>query len=136
MVCTSMHAPSPMSFALAADDCVALVTDAMAAAGMPDGQYSLGSLDVTVDAGVATLTGGTAIAGGTAHLLDVVRFAVLEAGVDLVRAVRAASVVPATVLGQQDRLGSLAPGRRADIVLTDTDLRPVSVLRGGQRVGA
>ncbi|MGP9844248.1 N-acetylglucosamine-6-phosphate deacetylase [Brachybacterium sp. 107] len=123
-------------FALAAEDCVVLVTDAMAAAGMPDGQYSLGSLDVTVTAGVATLTGGTSIAGGTAHLLEVVRFAVLEAGVDLVRAVRAASVVPATVLGQQDRLGSLEPGRRADIVLADTDLQPVAVLRGGQRVDA
>jgi len=52
---------------------VVLVTDAMAAAGMPDGPYRLGSLDVTVSDGVARLTEGGAIAGGTAHLLDVVR---------------------------------------------------------------
>ncbi|ATG54553.1 N-acetylglucosamine-6-phosphate deacetylase [Brachybacterium ginsengisoli] len=118
-------------FAIAAEQNVVLVTDAMAAAGMPEGQYRLGSLDVTVEGGVATLTGGTAIAGGTAHLLDVVRFAVTEAGVDLVRAVRAASTVPAAVLGQQDRIGALAAGRRADVVLVDAALEPVTVLRGG-----
>ncbi|ASK64808.1 N-acetylglucosamine-6-phosphate deacetylase [Brachybacterium avium] len=118
-------------FAIAAEQNVVLVTDAMAAAGMPDGQYRLGSLDVTVASGVATLTGGSAIAGGTAHLLDVVRFAVTEAGVDLVRAVRAASSVPAAVLGMQDRIGVLAPGRRADAVLVDSELAPITVLRAG-----
>lgn len=122
-------------FAIAAEDRVALVTDAMAAAGMADGQYRLGALDVTVEAGVATLTEGGAIAGGTAHLLDVVRFAVTEAGVDLVRAVRAASAVPAAVLGMQDRIGAIAAGRRADAVLVDRGLRPVTVLRGGREVG-
>lgn len=121
-------------FAIAADDAVALVTDAMAAAGMPEGQYRLGALDVTVQGGVATLTGAASIAGGTAHLLDVVRFAVTEAGVDLVRAVRAASSVPAQVLGMQDRIGMLAPGRRADAVLVDAALSPVTVLRGGEPV--
>ncbi|MDN6301616.1 MAG: amidohydrolase family protein, partial [Brachybacterium sp.] len=107
---------------------------ALAAAGMPEGQYRLGALDVTVEAGVATLTGASAIAGGTAHLLDVVRFAVTDAGVDLVRAVRAASSVPAAVLGMQDRIGTLAPGRRADAVLVDLELQPVSVLRAGEVV--
>lgn len=63
-----------------------------------------------------------------------VRCAVLEAGVDLVDAVRAASLVPAEVLGQQDRIGSLAAGRRADAVLVDRELRPLEVLRGGVRV--
>lgn len=121
-------------FAVAADDAVVLVTDAMGAAGMRDGQYRLGALDVTVSGGVATLTGGESIAGGTAHLLDVVRHAVLEAGVDLVRAVRAASVVPAAVLGLQDTIGSLAPGRRADAVLVDPGLHVVDVLRAGRVV--
>lgn len=122
-------------FAVAAQDAAVLVTDAMAAAGMPDGQYSLGSLEVTVDAGVARLTEGGSIAGGTAHLLDVVRHAVEEAGVDLVRAVRAASRVPATVLGAQDRIGSLAAGLQADAVLVDAGLRPIQVLHRGQFIG-
>ena len=121
-------------FSIAAEDTVVLVTEAMAAAGMPEGQYRLGALDVTVEAGIATLTGAGAIAGGTAHLLDVLRFAVLEAGVDLVQAVRAASSVPAAVLGLQDRIGSLAAGRRADVVLADAQLNPVSVLRAGLAV--
>src|SRR5699024_12560857 len=109
-------------FAPAAAQPARPVTAAMAAAGMPEGQRRLGALHVTVQDGVATRTGASAIAGGTAHLLDVVRFAVLEAGVDLVRAVRAASSVPAAVLGMQDRIGVLAPGRRADAVLVDSAL--------------
>ena len=121
-------------FALAAEDHVVLVTDAMAAAGMADGRYRLGALDVTVAEGVATLTEGGAIAGGTAHLVDVLRLAVLEAGVDLVAAVRAASTVPARVLGLEDEIGSLAAGRRADVLMVDRALRPVTVLRGGREV--
>ncbi|WP_225753264.1 N-acetylglucosamine-6-phosphate deacetylase [Actinotalea sp. Marseille-Q4924] len=110
-------------------DGVALVTDATAAAGMPDGAYRLGSRDVVVTGGVARLAGGGAIAGGTAHLLDVVRVTV-AAGVPLADAVHMASAVPAAVLGLGDR-GALAAGARADVVLTDADLRPVVVLRGG-----
>ena len=121
-------------FALAAEDHVVLVTDAMAAAGMADGRYRLGALDVTVEEGVATLTEGGAIAGGTAHLVEVLRHAVLEAGVELVAAVRAASTVPARVLGLEDEIGSLAAGRRADVLMVDRALRPVTVLRGGREV--
>ena len=121
-------------FALAAEDHVVLVTDAMAAAGMADGRYRLGALDVTVEAGVATLSEGGAIAGGTAHLVEVLRLAVLEAGVELVAAVRAASTVPARVLGLEDEVGSLAAGRRADVLMVDRQLRPVTVLRGGREV--
>lgn len=122
-------------FAVAAPDAAVLVTDAMAAAGMPDGRYSLGSLEVTVDAGVARLAEGGSIAGGTAHLLDVVRHTVEEAGVDLVRAVRAASSVPAAVLGAQDQIGSLTAGLQADAVLVDAGLHPVHVLHKGRFVG-
>ena len=121
-------------FSIAAEDHVVLVTDAMAAAGMADGRYRLGALDVTVEAGVATLTEGGAIAGGTAHLVEVLRLAVLEAGVELVAAVRAASTVPARVLGLEDEIGSLAAGRRADVLMVDRALRPVTVLRGGREV--
>ena len=121
-------------FALAAEDHVVLVTDAMAAAGMADGRYRLGALDVTVAEGVATLTEGGAIAGGTAHLVEVLRHAVLEAGVELVAAVRAASTVPARVLGLEDEIGSLAAGRRADVLMVDRALSPVTVLRGGREV--
>lgn len=116
-------------FEIAGRENIALVTDAMAAAGMPDGDYQLGSLAVTVSDGVARLTGGTSIAGGTAHLIDVVRTTV-AGGVRLVDAVYAAATSPAAVLGDET-IGALAPGRRADILLTDEDLRPVRVIRKG-----
>lgn len=114
-------------------DNVVLVTDAMAAAGMPDGDYVLGPAAVTVAGGVARLTQGGAIAGGTAHLLDVVR-TTWKGGVSLVDAVYAASVQGARVLGDPS-VGALEAGRRADLVVTDQDLRPVQVLRRGEPVG-
>ncbi len=106
-------------------DNVALVTDAMAAAGMPDGLYRLGTQDVSVADGVARLADGGSIAGGTSHLLDVVRITV-GAGVPLHDAVRAASLVPAEVLGHHDTgraFGALRAGYRADVVVTDRSLR-------------
>lgn len=111
---------------------VALVTDAMAAAGMPDGAYRLGSLDVTVTDGVARLTHGGSIAGGTAHLSDIVRTTV-AGGVPLVDVIAAASSTPATILGRTD-IGSLTAGGRADVVVFDADLYVHEVIRSGQRV--
>jgi N-acetylglucosamine-6-phosphate deacetylase len=116
-------------FDLVGADSIALVTDAMAAAGMPDGSYVLGPVAVRVKDGVARLADGGAIAGGTAHLLDVVRETV-RAGVPLVAAVRAASTTPAGVLGRTD-VGAVAEGGLADLVLVDDDLRPLRVLRRG-----
>ncbi|MDM7855777.1 N-acetylglucosamine-6-phosphate deacetylase [Cellulomonas alba] len=120
-------------FDLVGADAIALVTDAMAAAGMPDGEYQLGPKAVTVAGGVARLSGPDgAIAGGVAHLVDVVR-QVVAAGIPLADAVRAASTTPAAVLGRHD-VGALVAGRRADVLVTDGDLRPVAVYRGGARV--
>ena len=116
-------------FDLVGPDAIALVTDAMAAAGMPDGTYDLGPMRVRVADGVARLAEGDAIAGGTGHLLDVVRRAV-GAGVPLAAAVRSATLTPAGVLGRHD-VGALEPGRRADVVVVDAALTPLAVLRAG-----
>ena len=113
-------------------DNVVLVTDAMAAAGMADGDYVLGSQPVTVADGVARLAEGGAIAGGTAHLIDVVR-TTWQGGVDLVDAVYAASVQGAQILGDST-VGALRAGLWADVVVTDAELRPVTVLRRGEAV--
>ncbi|MFS0704061.1 N-acetylglucosamine-6-phosphate deacetylase [Cellulomonas sp. 179-A 9B4 NHS] len=121
---------------LVGPDAVALVTDAMAAAGMPDGDYRLGPLAVRVVDGVARTVGPDgapgAIAGGVAHLLDVVRH-VVGAGVPLADAVRSAATTPAAVLGRAD-VGALVAGRRADLLVTTDDLRPVAVARAGRWV--
>jgi len=112
---------------------IALVTDAMAATGLEDGQYRLGSLSVTVSGGVARVDGTGAIAGGTATLLDVVRTTV-AAGVPLQDAVTSASAVPASVLGLSAEVGDLRAGMRADIVVLGQDLQLAGVLRGGEWV--
>jgi N-acetylglucosamine-6-phosphate deacetylase len=118
---------------------IALVTDAMAAAGMPDGRYPLGPMTVDVVDGVARLAtdGGPpgAIAGGTDRLVDVLRRTVHDAGVPLPDAVTAATATPARLLGLDGEVGDVLPGRRADLLLTDPDLRPRAVCRAGAWTG-
>jgi N-acetylglucosamine-6-phosphate deacetylase len=127
-------------FGVAAPGRVVLVTDAMAAAGMPDGGYTLGSLRVTVSGGVARLAAGPAaggpgpIAGGTSSLLRVVATA-HAAGVPLAAAVRAATEAPARVLKMAASRGGLAPGMAADLVVTDENLAVRRVMRAGRWLG-
>jgi N-acetylglucosamine-6-phosphate deacetylase len=100
---------------------VALITDAMAAAGSADGSYRLGSLDVAVVDGVARLAGPDgatgAIAGSTLTQDQALRVATGRCGMSLRAAVTALTWVPARVLGIDHRLGRLAPGYAADAVL-------------------
>ena len=119
-----------MVFDVVGPRAVALVTDAMAACGMPDGRYHLGGLDVTVADGIARLTDGGAIAGGTRTLLEVVRWTVREAGVPLADAVLAATATPAAALALP--AGTLRPGARGDVLVTDPELEPVLVIRAGR----
>mgnify|MGYP000949328927 CR=1 FL=1 len=106
---------------------IALVTDAMAAAGAADGTYRLGSLSVTVDAGVARLADGT-IAGSTLTQDAALRTAV-AAGVALPDAVAALTATPARTIGRPE-LGSLAVGAVADAVLLSADLHVRRVFSG------
>lgn len=110
---------------------VAWVSDATAAAGLPDGDHDLAGLPVTVRSGVATLTGspGT-LAGSTSTVADAVRRAV-TAGVDVRDAVTAATLTPARALGIADEIGAVEAGRRADLVVLDEDLAVRRVMRGG-----
>ncbi len=119
-----------MVFALVGGENVILVTDSMAATGLPDGDYDLGPAGVCVSGGEARLRSNGSLAGGTATLLEVVRRTV-ESGVDAAEAVLSATAVPAGILGLQGEVGSLRAGLRADVVAVDHDFRPVMVLRGG-----
>ncbi len=101
---------------------VAMITDAMAAAGAPDGAYLLGSLAVEVTDGVARLTEGGTIAGSTLTLDAALRQAVEACGLPLETAVSALTRVPAAALGLGAELGRLDPGYAADAVLLDADL--------------
>ncbi|MFG1675562.1 N-acetylglucosamine-6-phosphate deacetylase [Micromonospora sp. NPDC049282] len=111
----------------------ALVTDAMAAAGMPDGDYELGGQAVTVADGVARLSRSGAIAGSTLTMDAALRHAV-GTGVAMPDACRMAATTPARALGLGDRVGALRTGLRADLVVLDDDLNVVRVMRAGDWV--
>ncbi|MEV8212650.1 N-acetylglucosamine-6-phosphate deacetylase [Leifsonia sp. NPDC077715] len=110
---------------------VALVTDAMAAAGASDGNYRLGELNVTVHDGLAVLSGTETIAGSTLTQDAALRNAVTRAGIDPVDAVTALTRTPAHVLGEDHRLGRLHTGYVADAVLLDHDWRVQTVVADG-----
>jgi N-acetylglucosamine-6-phosphate deacetylase len=113
-----------------------LITDAMTAAGMPDGAYRLGELDVTVTDGVARLATAPsgalgAIAGSTATMDRVVRHAITAAGLPVPEVAAAASTTPARRLGLSAETGALRPGLSADLVLLDEAFRLTTVMAAG-----
>jgi N-acetylglucosamine-6-phosphate deacetylase len=120
----------------AGPDRVSLITDAMAATGMADGVYHLGPVEVDVVDGVARVAGSDTIAGSTATMDRVFRFAVAHCGLPrdeaLMLAVRQASINPARALGLP--CTGLVPGAAADLVVLDSDLAVVGVLHQGSWV--
>lgn len=112
---------------------IALITDAMGAAGEPDGAYELGGLAVTVTDGVARLDEGGAIAGSTLTQDAALRL-VVAGGLPLADAVAALTSVPARAIGLAGRYGSLRPGAAADAVLLDDALQVAGVWVDGARV--
>lgn len=113
---------------------IALITDAMAAAGSSDGRYRLGTLAVTVTDGVARIDQGDSIAGSTLTLDAALRRAVTEVGVSLEEAVTALTETPARAIGRGHDLGLLAPGYAADAVLLEDDFQVAAVFAAGWRV--
>jgi N-acetylglucosamine-6-phosphate deacetylase len=95
---------------------IALITDAMAAAGSSDGDYDLGTLAVEVRDGVAHLIGTDTLAGSTLTQDRALRLAIERVGLDPAAAVAALTLTPATVLGLESQHGLLAPGYVADAV--------------------
>lgn len=111
---------------------LALVTDAIAAVGLGDGDYRLGHAAVTVKQGKVTDSNGR-LAGSTLTMDRAIRNLVDFAGCSPAEAVAAASTVPAGLLGRRDR-GRLAVGSRADLVLFDEVMEVVATMVGGQFV--
>jgi N-acetylglucosamine-6-phosphate deacetylase len=109
---------------------LALVTDAIAATGLGDGEYRLGHTAVTVKQGRVTDQTGR-LAGSTLTMDRAVRNLVDYAGCSPFEAVAAASSVPAGLLGRADR-GRLAVGNRADLVLFDEEMEVVATMVGGK----
>lgn len=118
----------------AGSDRVALITDAMAAAGMPDGMYQLGGLDVQVTGSVARLRERATIAGSTATMDALFRTAAtgLESASDVAlrHAVAMTATTPARTLGLDD-VGALRPGMAADLVVLNRKLQVRAVAKRG-----
>jgi N-acetylglucosamine-6-phosphate deacetylase len=110
---------------------VALVTDAVAGAGIGDGTYRLGSVDVSIENGVVRRADRT-LAGSTVTMIEAVRNLV-ALGAPLAGALSAASEVPARI-ARRDDVGQLAPGAPADLVVVDDSLELVRVLAAGEDV--
>jgi len=113
-----------------------LITDAMRAAGMPDGTYDLGGQEVTVKGGEARLaTGG--LAGSTLTMDQAVRNIMEATGLSLPEALKMASSTPACSIGIAERKGSLERGKDADIILLDEEHQVVmTIVRGEVVCGA
>ncbi|HZG54986.1 N-acetylglucosamine-6-phosphate deacetylase [Paenibacillus sp.] len=113
-------------------DNLILITDAISAAGLEDGPYSLGGQEVTVKDGVARLTHGDSLAGSTLTMIDAFRF-VVRLGLSVPEASRLASANAAKQL-RRDDIGAIRPGAAADVVLLTADLDIVRVYRDGAAI--
>ncbi len=114
-------------------DEVLLITDAIAGAGLPDGEYALGPQRVIVRNGEARTPAGN-LAGSTLTLERAVANMVRLAGVSLPAALQMASLNPARVLGLEQHKGRLAPGYDADLVALDADFNVRLTVVGGRVV--
>lgn len=135
LICDGVHihpAVVRAVFRLFGRDRVILISDSMRAAGMPDGQYTLGGQDVTVNGPLAALADGT-LAGSVTDLMACVAKAV-EFGIPLADAVRAAAVNPAKAIGVFDRYGTLDAGKAANAAVLTEDLELKAVFFHGERI--
>ncbi len=127
-----VHASSFRAAFFAKPEKLMLITDAMRAAGMPNGLYDLGGQMATLKDGAVTLPDGT-LAGSVLTMLGAVQNAV-KAGLALEVALKLASSHPAQYLGLTD-CGKISKNARADLVVLRSDLSLEAVYIGGQRQG-
>ncbi|KAI4446203.1 N-acetylglucosamine-6-phosphate deacetylase [Eubacterium plexicaudatum ASF492] len=137
IICDGIHIhPSVVraTFRMLGTDRMILISDSMRAAGMPNGRYTLGGLDVNVTDRKVTLVSDGALAGSASNLMECMRTAVTQMGIPLETAVACASVNPAKCLGVYEERGSIEPGKIADLVLLDESLAVQMVLKNGNRI--
>ena len=119
-------------------DRVALVTDCSRALDRPPGTYTFGPLDggeaFYSDGSVGLLPDSVNLASSVRGMDFMVRHMHQQVGLDLPTAVRMATLTPATIIGLQDEIGSLAAGKRADLLLLDGELNVTSVFLDGEAV--
>ena len=135
IICDGVHihpATVRTTFKMMGEDRMILISDSMRAAGMPDGQYTLGGQDVNVKGNKATMVLDGALAGSVTTLPDCVITVVKEMGISLETAIACATINPARSLGIDALYGSVEQGKKADLVLWDEKLQLVHVMKDGE----
>jgi N-acetylglucosamine-6-phosphate deacetylase len=126
-----------LAYKVKGPDKLALVTDCNRALDMPDGEYTFGPADggepIVRREGVGVMPDGRALASGVMGMDHGVRTFHRLTGVPLPEVVRMASLTPARVIGRDLEIGSIAPGKRADLLVLDRDLEVRQVCLAGQR---
>jgi N-acetylglucosamine-6-phosphate deacetylase len=140
LIADGVHLPAPLlqlAYRIKGAERTVLVTDAMRAAGMGDGESILGGLDgglpVVVEDGVAKLPDRSAFAGSVATADRLLR-TMVSVGVPLAEAVRMMTATPARIIGVGGSRGSLEAGKDADIILFDADINVGLTMIGGRVV--
>ena len=141
IIADGVHLPAPLLklvYKIKGADRTALITDAMRAAGMPEGESVLGNLSsglkVIVEDGVAKLPDRSSFAGSVATADRLVRTMINLAGIPLPEAIRMITSTPARILKVADKKGVLAPGADADIVIFDTNIHVKKTIIKGKVV--
>lgn len=141
IIADGVHLPSPllkMIYKIKGPDKIALVTDSMRAAGMPEGESILGGLEkgqkVIVEDGVAKLPDRTAFAGSVATADRLVRTMMSLAGVSLENAIRMITITPARIMSIDSNVGSLVKGKDADVVIFDDNINVLMTIVKGRLV--
>ncbi|MEX2501308.1 MAG: N-acetylglucosamine-6-phosphate deacetylase [Trueperaceae bacterium] len=116
-------------------DRLCLISDATSGAGLPDGSpFTMGEMRYEVHDGVGMMRDRSSFAGSTTLLDGMLRVVTEQVGVPLPDAVRMASLTPARLIGMSDRIGSLTPGKRADLAILAPDLTPLRTVIEGRTV--
>ncbi|MCR4695101.1 MAG: N-acetylglucosamine-6-phosphate deacetylase [Pseudobutyrivibrio sp.] len=137
IICDGVHIhPSAIraAFRLFGPERMIFISDTMRAVGLKDGEYTLGGQAVIKEGPLATLKGSDTIAGSATNLYDCMKFAVQQVGIPLTDAIRCASENPAKAIGKFDQVGSIDIGKRADLLLVDSDLNLKKIFAAGVEV--
>lgn len=138
VIADGAHLPTPLLkliYKIKGADSIALITDAMRAAGMPEGESVLGNIDsglkVIVEGGVAKLPDLSAFAGSVATADRLVRTMLNDAEIPLLDVIKMISLTPARIMGIVDQKGSLEKGKDADVVIFDHQINIVVTIVNG-----
>jgi len=133
LICDKLHVcPDMINFIFSFKNIerIQLISDAMRAAGMPNGEYDLGGLDVVVADGAARLKSNGALAGSTLQICTALKNVYEVTGIELTELVKCTSYNQCQLLGLE-KLGRIAPGYLADIVVLDDDFNVKKAIVGG-----